>query len=66
MLVVGTVITWKFLSSKSDALNPVPPGSVTLSNCIMSPTDKPCVDFVIVQVGDAFVVAIVADVKVVF
>ena len=31
----------------------------------MSPTDKPCAAFVIVQVGEPFVVAIVADVKVV-
>ena len=31
----------------------------------MSPTFKPCVDFVIVQVADAFVVAIVADVRVI-
>ncbi len=54
------------MSSKSDALKPVPLGNVTLSSCTISPTDNPCPDFVIVHVGDAFVVAIVALVKVVF
>ena len=44
----------------------MPPGSVTESNCTMSPTAMPCAAFVIVHVGDPLVVAIVADVKVVF
>ena len=52
-------------SSKFDALSPVPLGKVTESSKIISSAAKPCVDFVIVQVADAFVVAIVADVKVV-
>ena len=64
-MFVVFVIIWKFLSSNCDAVYPVPPGKVTLSNCTMSPTFRLWEFFVIVHVGDPFVVAIVAEVKVV-
>ncbi len=62
VVFVGVAVTWNNLSSKSDALYPVPPGKVTLSNNIISPGDKPCAEEVVkVQIAELFVVAIVAD-----
>ena len=65
--MVGVAVTWNNLSSKSDALYPVPLGKVTLSNNIISPGDKPCAEEVVkVQIAEPEVVAIVADDIVVF
>ena len=64
---VGTAVTWNNLSSKSDALKPVPPGNVTLSNNTISPGSKLCdVEVVIVQTGSLLVVAIVEELNVDF
>ena len=41
VVVLGTVIISNFLSSKSEALSPVPAGKVTASNCTISPADAP-------------------------
>ena len=55
------------MSSKSDALYPVPPGKVTLSNKTISPGSKPCVEaVVIVHTAELFTVAIVEEAKGVF
>ena len=59
---VGVDITWNNLSSKSDALYPVPPGKVTLSNKTISPGSNPCVEVVVtVQTAELSTVAIVDE-----
>ena len=53
------------MSSKSDALNPVPPGKVTLSNKTMSPSSKLCAaDVVIVIVVEPLKVNVAAEIVV--
>ena len=38
------------MSSKSEAFNPVPPGKVTLSNKIISPSSKLCAEEVVIVI----------------
>ena len=65
MFAVGVEITWNSLSSKSDALNPVPPGKVTLSNKTISPSSKLCAaDVVIVIVVVPLNVNVAAEIVV--
>ena len=64
VVVEGTEVISNFLSSKLEALSPVPLGKVTASNCTISPVDAPCAEeVVIVTVVEVLVVAIVDDVR---
>ena len=66
LMIVGIITGHESLFSPSNTVEAAEPQSRTESNCTISPTDKLCAAFVIVHVGEPFVVAIVADVNVVF